>query len=273
MDQAEKKALMYKMRKYRASLSKEDRERVQAYDRDRKARKTNEMTEEEKAEKREKDRIRKALKRKEQKDREGREEAEPITWNELLENQRQSMRRMRDARSPEEVEYDNLKAVIRMRKVRQSRTKEKHEEDKRKAKQGMRNIGYYGFVREECIRSKTKFKNEERLWRTFWESSSAAKHLLKKREPEIAERLEEEDREEPDIAIRLAEEDSERELEKKKEHAERIKAWRKKKRLELQKALDEPIVLPELEKSEYEKIRDENVRQLEEARKEMFDKL
>ena len=37
----------------------------------------------------------------------------------------------------------------------------------------------------------------------------------------------------------------------------RIKAWRKKKRLELRKALDEPIIMPE-----YEKIRDENVKQL-----------
>ena len=43
--------------------------------------------------------------------------------------------------------------------------------------------------------------------------------------------------------------------------------------MELQKALDEPIILPELEKSEYERIRDENVRQLEEARKEFFKKL
>ena len=60
---------------------------------------------------------------------------------------------------------------------------------------------------------------------------------------------------------------------RKKLNAEKIKAWRKKKRLELQKALDEPIILPEMEKSEYERIRDENVKQLEEARKEFFKQL
>ena len=43
--------------------------------------------------------------------------------------------------------------------------------------------------------------------------------------------------------------------------------------MELQNALKEPIIMPELEKSEYEKIRDENVKQLEEARKLMFDNL
>ena len=52
-----------------------------------------------------------------------------------------------------------------------------------------------------------------------------------------------------------------------------IKDWRKKKRLEFQKALSEPIIFPELEISEYEKIRDENVKQLKEARKELFNKL
>ena len=103
--------------------------------------------------------------------------------------------------------------------------------------------------------------------------SSVVKKLMKEREPEIAERLEEEDRREPDIAVRLAAEDLEREAEKKKSNAARIKAWRRKKRLELQKALDEPIILPELEKSEYEKLRDANVRELEEAKKAFFDKL
>ena len=78
---------------------------------------------------------------------------------------------------------------------------------------------------------------------------------------------------EPDIAIRLAADDLERETERKKLNAARIKAWRKQKRLALQKALDEPIILPELEKSEYEKIRDANVRELEEARKAFFDEL
>ena len=63
MDRAEKKALMYKMRKYRENLSKDDKERIKANDRARKAREAAKMTEEERAERREKDRERKARKR------------------------------------------------------------------------------------------------------------------------------------------------------------------------------------------------------------------
>ena len=55
--------------------------------------------------------------------------------------------------------------------------------------------------------------------------------------------------------------------------SDRIKAWRKKRRVDIQRALNEPIIMPEMEKSEYEKIRDENVRQLEKARKQIFDTL
>ena len=59
----------------------------------------------------------------------------------------------------------------------------------------------------------------------------------------------------------------------KKLNCELIKAWRKKGRMDLLNALKEPIIMPEVEKSEYEKIRDENVRQLEKARKQIFDTL
>ena len=55
--------------------------------------------------------------------------------------------------------------------------------------------------------------------------------------------------------------------------SDRIKAWKKKRRVDIQRALNEPIIMPEVEKSEYEKIRDENVRQLEKARKQIFDTL
>ena len=47
----------------------------------------------------------------------------------------------------------------------------------------------------------------------------------------------------------------------------------KKRRSDILKALNEPIIMPQFEKSEYEKIRDENVRELEEARAKIFDTL
>ena len=89
----------------------------------------------------------------------------------------------------------------------------------------------------------------------------------------IAEGLEEEDKKEPDIAIRLSLEDKAKEEEMKQIHLARMKAWRNKKRLELSKALDEPIIMPEVEKLEYEKIRDENVKQLAEARLAFFSEM
>ena len=89
----------------------------------------------------------------------------------------------------------------------------------------------------------------------------------------IAEGLEEEDKKEPDIAIRLSLEDKAKEEEMKQIHLARMKAWRNNKRLELSKALDEPIIMPEVEKLEYEKIRDENVKQLAEARLAFFSEM
>ena len=298
MDRAEKKALLYQMQKYRANLSKDDRERVKAYDRARKARDAAEMTEEEKVERREMDkqrkaeersqmsdeerahrreidRQRKALKRAEKREKEGKKKNAHFNgykWEEK-EHNRQYKIKKRKARSPEEVAYDNLKYLIRKRNFREKRTEERHKEDKVKAKEGMRKSRDFGYTKDLFRRSKTKHTDEDRLWRDFWDSSEAARKLLKEREPEIAARLEEEDKTEPDIAIRLAAEDAAKEEEIRKSNAERIKAWRKKKRLEIQKALDEPIILPDLEISEYERIRDENVKQLEEARKEFFNKL
>ena len=301
MDRAKKKALMYKMRKYRENLSKDDKERIKANDRARKAREAAEMTEEEKAERREKDRERKARKRAEkfdmsdeveamERELDRRRKADERTREReqkglvknahltgYLKNERerncQYKIKMRKGRSQEQVEYDKIKDLIRKREVRISRTKEEQNKDKEKAKEGMRQGRYYGYLGDEMKRSKSKFKSIDRLWRCFWDSSDAAKELLKKKEIEIAEKLEEEDRNDPELADKLAAEDKTQEEEIKKLNSERIKAWRKKRRMDLLKALNEPIIMPEVEKSEYEKIRDENVRQLEEARKEIFDSL
>ena len=274
-DASKKRKSMFKMRKYRSSLSKEDRERVKANDRDRKARKEREMSEEERAARREKDKQRKALRRAQVREKQGKEKDSHLTgygWEEK-EHNRQYKIRIRKARTQEEVKYDNIKALIREREFRKSRTKEDHNKDKEKAQEGMRQGRYYGYLGDRMERSKTKFKDVDRLWRCFWDSSDAAKQLLKERELEIAEKLEEEDRREPDIAAKLAAEDQAKELEKKKLISDRIKAWRKKRRVDIHRALNEPIIMPEMEKSEYEKIRDENVRQLEKARKQIFNTL
>ena len=271
-DAKKRKKYMYKMRKYRASLGKEDRERIQEYDRDRKALKASQMSEEEKLKKREKDKQRKALSRAKEREREGKEKNAHLTgygWEEKEKN-RQYKIRIRKERTNEEIRYDNIKDLIRKREIRKNRSKEEQTKDKVKAKDGMRQARYQGYIMDESTRSKTKFKDVERIWRCFWDLSDAAKQILKAKEPEIAEKLEDEDKREPDIAIRFEDEDKAREAEMKQIYLARIKAWRKKKRVELRKALDEPIIMPEVEKSEYEKVRDENVKQLEEARLAIF---
>ena len=266
-----KKKALYKMRKYRANLSKQDREKVKAYDRNRKSLKGRGMSEEQRAEKREKDRQRKSLERAQKKERE-KKEKNASTWNEKEYNREYKVR-IRGARTLEEKEYDNIKAKIRMREFRKNRSKEDHNIDKDKAREGMKQGRYYGYLDDEIKRSKTKFKSVDRIWRDFWDSSDTAKELLKKREAVIAAQLDEEDRNESDLAAKLATEDEAKDAERKRLNADRIKAWRKKRRMELQNALNEPIIMPEFEKSEYEKIRDENVKKLEEARKLMFDNL
>ena len=268
---SKKKKALYKMRKYRANLSKQDREKVKAYDRNRKSLKGRGMSEEQRAEKREKDRQRKSLERAQKKERE-KKEKNASTWNEKEYNREYKVR-IRGARTLEEKEYDNIKAKIRMREFRKNRSKEDHNIDKDKAREGMKQGRYYGYLDDEIKRSKTKFKSVDRIWRDFWDSSDTAKELLKKREAVIAAQLDEEDRNESDLAAKLAAEDEAKDAERKRLNADRIKAWRKKRRMELQNALNEPIIMPEFEKSEYEKIRDENVKKLEEARKLMFDNL
>ena len=259
-----KKKALYKMRKYRANLSKEEREKVKAYDRNRKSLKARGMSEEQREERREKDKQRKSLERSQKKERE-KKEKNASTWNEKEYNREYKVR-IRGARTLEEKEYDNIKAKIRMREFRENRSKEDHNIDKDKAREGMKQGRYYGYLDDEIKRSKTKFKSVGRIWRDFWDSSDAAKELLKKREAEIAAQLEEEDRNESDLAAKLAEEDVEKDAERIRLNADRIKIWRKKIRLELQNALNEPIIMQELEKSDYEKIRDENVKQHEESR-------
>ena len=52
-----------------------------------------------------------------------------------------------------------------------------------------------------------------------------------------------------------------------KKNADKIKAYREKKKIALQEELDKPIEMPEFEKSEYELIRDQNIKEREEAMK------
>ena len=143
-DAAKKKKAMYKMRKYRAGLSKEDRQRTQAKDRDRRALKAAQMSENEKTKKRERGKQRKALARAKERERVGREKNAHLTgymWEEKEKN-RQYKIRIRKARTLEEVKYDNIKDLIRKREVRKNRTKEQEIKDKEKAQEGMRQARY-----------------------------------------------------------------------------------------------------------------------------------
>ena len=266
-------------RKYRSAISKSDKEKIKARDRERKASMMARMSDEEKEKKKEKDRLRRALQRAKQRKNNGNvddknddndaDKPPSYTANER-EHNRQYKEKMRGGRNQHETEYDRIKMLLTNRKTHSKLSEEEHQDLRSDAADGMRKFRELGCLKEYQNRSK-RSKDAFDIWRSFWKSSDDAKALLRRREPEIAARLSKEvdidGQENPETDFQIDIEKKKKEWREK--NAAKVKAWRKKKRLELQKKLDEPIILPEMEKCEYEKIRDQNIRELEEARKAM----
>ena len=98
---------------------------------------------------------------------------------------------------------------------------------------------------------------------------------MKKRKPEMFAKIEDSKREESELSeedeevSEISEEDEEeseeqRIIERRRENAARAKKCRERKQALLQK----PIEIPDLPKSEYELLRDKNVKELEEKKRE-----
>ena len=236
------------------------------------AEKRKNLTEDEKEEIRRKDRERKSMKRKEignknpTTSKQKKNIEDYYMYNEK-EHNRNYKRRVRAERSEAEAEFDKIETAIAVRKYRAEGKEylqgEIYLENCEKEE-------YKKMSREKFRRDPYKKKGREveeiDIWVSYYDGSSENKDVLKKRKPDIFAKIEDRKKEECEISEEDDEESEEQRmqmLERRKENAARMKRCRDRKQVLLQT----PIDLPELPKSEYELLRDKNVKELEEMRR------
>ena len=244
------------------------------------AEKRKNLTEDEKEEIRRKDRERKSMKRKEIGNKnpttsKPKKNIEDYYMYNEKEHNRNYKRRVRAERSEAEAEFDKIETAIAVRKYRaegkESLQWEIYLENCEKEE-------YKKMSREKFRRDPYKKKERElfeiEIWESYYDCSSENKDVLKKRKPEIFAKIEDSKREESEISeedeeeSEISEEDEEeseeqRIIERRRENADRAKKCRERKQALLQK----PIDIPDLPKSEYELLRDKNVKELEEMKR------
>ena len=243
------------------------------------AEKRKQLTEEEKDEIRRKDRERKSKKKNEMKMENPTtskpEKMEDYYMFDEKEHNRKYKQRVRAERSEAEVEFDKIETAIAVRKYRAD-GKEYLQWEIYLEK--LENEDFKKMMREKLRRDPYKKKERElfeiEIWESYYDCSSENKDVLKKRKPEIFAKIEDSKREESEISeedeeeSEISEEDEEeseeqRIIERRRENADRAKKCRERKQALLQK----PIDIPDLPKSEYELLRDKNVKELEEMKR------
>ena len=243
------------------------------------AEKRKQLTEEEKDEIRRKDRERKSKKKNEMKIENPTtskpEKMEDYYMFDEKEHNRKYKQRVRAERSEAEVEFDKIETAIAVRKYRAD-GKEYLQWEIYLEK--LENEDFKKMMREKLRRDPYKKKERElfeiEIWESYYDCSSENKDVLKKRKPEIFAKIEDSKREESEISeededkSEISEEDEEeseeqRIIERRRENADRAKKCRERKQALLQK----PIDIPDLPKSEYELLRDKNVKELEEMKR------
>ena len=181
------------------------------------------------------------------------------------EHNRKYKQRVRAERSEAEVEFDKIETAIAVRKYRAD-GKEYLQWEIYLEK--LENEDFKKMIREKLRRDPYKKKERElfeiEIWESYYDYSSENKDILKKRKPEIFAKIEDSKREESEISEEDEEESEEqRIIERRRENADRAKKCRERKQALLQK----PIDIPDLPKSEYELLRDKNVKELEEMKR------
>ena len=243
------------------------------------AEKRKQLTEEEKDEIRRKDRERKSKKKNEMKI-ENPTTSKPKKMEDYYmfdekEHNRKYKQRVRAERSEAEVEFDKIETAIAVRKYRADGKEYLQWEI---YLENCENEDFKKMIREKLRRDPYKKKERElfeiEIWESYYDCSSENKDVLKKRKPEIFAKIEDSKREESEISeedeeeSEISEEDEEeseeqRIIERRRENADRAKKCRERKQALLQK----PIDIPDLPKSEYELLRDKNVKELEEMKR------
>ena len=176
------------------------------------------MTEEEKEEVKEKDRIRKKTmrekkiqekvldlrRRKEQGEFKCKGEYRAAwdkrntKWGQYGENEKKinmwHKRKMRAQRSPMYEEFDRIENILTQRRIREARDGKDHLLDNLDSKQGMRALREYGPIKP-FMRRASRDKDEEVLWRGFWDRGESFQKVLLLEFPTLASKFKEKDKE------------------------------------------------------------------------------
>ena len=252
----ERKALM------RSSMTEEEKAKQREKDRLQKKKKFASLTEEEKSERRKKDRLRKATKK----------EPAPKNWRELprkwtkpskpyypdeQERNRLYQERRRQGRTEAEVEFEQIQNLLIKRNTRADRPNEKKEEENAKAKEGMQFLPFQPLK----SRRKSKGHREEYMWWKYWKKGDEEKELIRIKLPEFGELF----------SMWDSKSQNPYEADEEKEekwnalsHQEKLCEKKKLRRKWVNEQLKQPIEMPKMEQSEYEKIREQIIAEKDE---------
>lgn len=192
------------------------------------------------------------------------------------EDQRKYRRDKRGKLSEAEKEYERIENLLIKRRSRSARTEAEVKSDNFKAMEGMqleRLIPFKGRRRYKC--------REEYLWWQYWKKGEEFKVILREKLPDFAERFTEWDSKKENPYAEVENVDGDVDIDDGKQRTEdqmkQIRKERLKRRRErIREQLNQPIVLEEFEKSEYELIRDRIIAERDKMMKEaeesgMFD--
>ena len=261
----------------RAMQSNEDRQLSRELDRDRKAKKRASMTNEEKSKQKEKDRLRKAEKRaslsekeksnlrvKDRMRKSAAREPPPENWRSLpreykglytykyhVEQERNRLYKenRRKENTEAEAEFERIQNLLIKRKTRAKRSDEERKEQNAKAKNGMQFLPMIPFK----SRRKSKGQRKEYMWWQFWKKGDENKELLRTKLPKYGTRFDQWDSK-SENPYKMDEEKEEKW--NAMSHCEKMHEKNKLRRKMIKEQLQQPIDMPELELSEYEKIRE-----------------
>ena len=211
--------------------------------------------------------------------------------------------KIRSNKSFEDIKYENVIKRLKMRKARKEQTGKEHLTKNLEAKKGMRLLSNEGRLRDFSKRLKQTHKKEDFLdWQDYWESGEKERQKLTKLQPDIVDKINEKVRlekerkrqhdeeygelyenywmDEDDDAMVSYVSNSQTQEEKEmideaerqeKEALVRYKKNEKKKKMQakreqVKKAMATPLPpLPERELCQYEKIRENIIKEREEA--------
>ena len=223
-------------------MTDEEKELARQKNKERMAEKRANMDNDEKEEAREKDRLRK------------KKESNKVKEQICLENERELRKeykmRMRKSRSEEQVEYDKLEYVIRKREFRKRLEDSELVEEREKSKLGMADFRSNGRVLEYNLRQ-VRDLDEMVLWKMFYQKGLKYKELLHKLKPDLVSKIVE-DVSDQDLSINSEETQQYVDAQMSKWYEDELKGVS-----ETEDEDNEP------EKSEYERIRDKNIEELE----------